>query len=71
MAAENTAFMFSVTESCSLNRINPKSYLEDVFMSILFGIDRDKRDFLPCYNQAHELSKMNALEVAKLFSTAA
>ena len=71
IAAENAAFMFSVTESCSLNGINPESYLEDVFRSILFGTDRDKRDFLPCYYQAHELPKMNALEVAKLLSTAA
>ena len=62
---------FSVTESCSLNGINPESYLEDVFRSILFGTDRDKRDFLPCYYQAHELPQMNALEVAKLPSTAA
>ena len=62
---------FSVTESCSLNGINPESYLEDVFRSILFGTDRDKRDFLPCYYQAHELPQMNALEVAKLLSTAA
>ena len=62
---------FSVTESCSLNGINPESYLEDVFRSILLGTERDKRDFLPCYYQAHELPKMNALEVAKLLSTAA
>lgn len=48
-----------------------QSYLEDVFRSILFGTDRDKRDFLPCYYQAHELPKMNAIEVAKLLSTAA
>lgn len=71
IAAENAAFMFSVTESCSLNGINPESYLEDVFRSILLGTERDKRDFLPCYYQAHELPKMNALEVAKLLSTAA
>jgi len=71
IAAENSAFMFSVTESCSLNGIHLESYLEDVFRSILFGTDRDKRDFLPCYYQTHELPKMNALEVAKLLSTAA
>ena len=70
-AAENAAFMFSVTESCSLNGINPESYLEDVFRSILFGTNRDKRDFLPCYYQAQELPEMSALEVAKLLSTAA
>ena len=70
-AAENAAFMFSVTESCSLNGINPESYLEDVFRSILFGTKRDRRDFLPCYYQTRELPKMNALEVAKLLSTAA
>ena len=70
-AAENAAFMFSVTESCALNGINPESYLEDVFRCILFGTKRNKRDFLPCYYQACELPKMNGLEVAKLLSTAA
>jgi transposase len=70
-AAENAAFMFSVTESCSLNGINPESYLEDVFRSILFGTNKDKRDFLPCHYQAHELPKMTGLEVAQLLSTAA
>ena len=70
-AAENAAFMFSVTESCSLNGINPECYLEDVFRSILFGTNRDKRDFLPCYYQAHELPKMSGIEVGKLLSTAA
>lgn len=70
-AAENAAFMFSVTESCALNGINSESYLEDVFRCILFGTKSNKRDFLPCYYQACELPKMNALEVAKLLSTAA
>ena len=70
-AAVNVLFPASVTESCSLNGINPESYLEDVFRSILLGTERDKRDFLPCYYQAHELPKMNALEVTKLLSTAA
>ena len=70
-AAENAAFVFSVTESCSLNGINPESYLEDVFRSILFGTNKDKRDFLPCHYQAHELPKMTGLEVAQLLSTAA
>ena len=69
-AAKNAAFMFSVTESSSLNGINPESYLEDVFRCILFGTKRDKRDFLPCYYQACELPKMSGLEVAKLLSTA-
>jgi len=27
-AAENTAFVFSLTESCRLNGINPETYLE-------------------------------------------
>ncbi len=70
-AAENAAFMFSVTESCSLNGINPESYLEDVFRSILFGTNRDKREFLPCYYQEHELPEMSAIEVGRLLSTAA
>ena len=71
IAAENAAFMFSVTESCSLNGINPESYLEDVFRSILFGTNRDKRDFLPCYYQAQELPELSAIEMGKLLSTAA
>ena len=71
IAAENAAFMFSVTESSSLNGINPESYLEDVFRSILFGTNRDKRDFLPCYYQAQELPVLSAIEVGKLLSTAA
>ena len=55
----------------SLNGINPESYLEDVFRSILFGIDREKRDFLPCYYQAQELPELSAIEMGKLLSTAA
>ncbi len=47
LAAEETAFMFSVKESCSLNKINSESYFEDIFRSNLFGTNRDKRDFLP------------------------
>ena len=70
-AAENAAFMFSVTESCSLNGINPESYLEDVFRSILFGTKKDKREFLPCFYQEHELPEMSAIEVGRLLSTAA
>ena len=43
----------------------------DVFRSILFGTNRDRRDFLPCYYQWQEMPKMTDLEVAKLLSTAA
>lgn len=69
-AAENAAFIFSVTESCSLNGINPERYIEDILRSILFGTNRDKREFLPCYYQAHELPEMNAIEVGRLLSIA-
>ena len=33
-AAENTAFVFSLTESCRLNGINPETYLEKLFMGL-------------------------------------
>ena len=32
--AENTAFVFSLTESCRLNGINPETYLEKFFMGL-------------------------------------
>ena len=47
-AAENAAFMFSLTESCTLNGINPESYLEEVTI-IKKGKNVDKVALLPCY----------------------
>ena len=47
-AAENAAFMFSLTESCTLNGINPESYLKEVLTIIKEGKNVDKA-LLPCY----------------------
>jgi hypothetical protein len=47
------------------------SIFEDVFRSILFGTKKDKREFLPCFYQEHELPEMSAIEVGRLLSTAA
>ena len=47
-AAENAAFIFSVTESCELNGINPTDYLETIFKKIRDGESATK-DLLPCY----------------------
>ena len=48
-AAENTAFVFSLTESCRLNGINPETYLERLFKCIVSKETYDKRQLLPCY----------------------
>ncbi len=47
-AAENAAFIFSVTESCELNGINPMDYLEMIFTKIRDG-ESVTKDLLPCY----------------------
>lgn len=47
-AAENAAFMFSVTESCRLNNINPVNYLEMIFTKIRDG-ETATQALLPCY----------------------
>jgi transposase len=47
-AAENAAFIFSITESCSLNNIEVESYLEKVFRCLHLE-NVDKRSLLPCY----------------------
>ena len=49
----------SLQEFCRMSGVSYQKYLEW------------ERNFLPCYYQAHELPRMNALEVAKLLSTAA
>ena len=48
-AAENTAFVFSLSESCMLNGINPETYLEKLFKCIVSKETYDKRQLLPCY----------------------
>jgi len=48
-AAENAAFMFSVTESCTLNDINPENYLTKILTIIKDGKEVDKVQLLPCY----------------------
>ena len=48
-ATENTAFVFSLTESCRLNGINPETYLEKLFKCIVSKETDDKRQLLPCY----------------------
>ncbi len=49
IAAENAAFMFSVTESCTLNNINPENYLTKILTIIKDGKEVDKVQLLPCY----------------------
>ena len=46
-AAENTAFVFSLTESCRFNGINPETYLEKLFKCIVSKETYDKRQLLP------------------------
>jgi len=47
-AAEDTAFIFSLTESCTLNNITPETYLEKLLRCI-HEKDVDKKALLPCY----------------------
>ena len=46
-AAENSAFIFSLIESCKLNDINPQDYLKHLFECVLHGKDCDKKALLP------------------------
>lgn len=48
-AAENSAFIFSLIESCKLNGIDPQDYLKYLFECILHGKDCDKKTLLPCF----------------------
>ena len=48
-AAENSAFIFSLIESCKLNGIDPQDYLKHLFECILHGKDCDKKILLPCF----------------------
>jgi len=47
-AAEDAAFIFSLTESCALNNITPETYLEKLLRCI-HDKDVDKKTLLPCY----------------------
>lgn len=48
-AAGNSAFIFSLIESCKLNDIGPQDYLKRLFECILHGKDCDKKALLPCF----------------------
>lgn len=48
-AAGNSAFIFSLIESCKLNDIDPQDYLKHLFECILHGKDCDKMALLPCF----------------------
>lgn len=48
-AAGNTAFIFSLTESCALLDINPEEYLTRVFTRLTSKEECDMRQLLPCY----------------------
>lgn len=48
-AAENSAFIFSLIESCKLNDIAPQEYLKHLFECILHGKECDKKALLPCF----------------------
>lgn len=48
-AAENSAFIFSLIESCKLNDIDPQDYLKHLFECILHGKECDKKALLPCF----------------------
>ena len=48
-AAGNSAFIFSLIESCKLNDIDPQDYLKRLFECILHGKDCDKKALLPCF----------------------
>lgn len=51
-AAGNSAFIFSLIESCKLNDIDPQDYLKHLFECILHGKDCDKKALLPCFYQS-------------------
>ncbi len=61
-AAENSAFIFSLIESCKLNGIDPQDYLKHLFECILHGKG--------CYmfnNQRYVVGSRNARLVAEAF----
>ena len=48
-AAMNAAFMFSITESCSLNGVNPVEYIKHLLDCICSNSKQDKTSLLPCF----------------------
>lgn len=48
-AAGNSAFIFSLIESCKLNDIDPQDYLKHLFECILWGKVCDRKALLPCF----------------------
>lgn len=48
-AAENSAFIFSLIESCKFNDIAPQDYLKHSFECILHSKDCDNKVLLPCF----------------------
>lgn len=52
-AAENIAFMYSLLESCKLNKINFGEYIEDVLTRMMKGEDADD-SFLPNHFNARQ-----------------
>lgn len=48
-AAKNAAFMFSITESCSLNGVNPVDYIKHLLDCICNNSKQDKTSLLPCF----------------------
>ena len=52
-AAENSAFIFSLIESCKLNDIDPQDYLKHLFECVLHGKDCDKKALLPIFLIIH------------------
>ena len=47
-AAENASFMFSLMESCKLNKLKEEPYMETLFNSL--GMEQvDWKQNLPCY----------------------
>lgn len=48
-ATENSAFIFSLIESCKLKNIAPQDYQKQLFECILHGKDYDMKAPLPCF----------------------
>lgn len=66
-AVENSAFIFSLVESCNLNDIALQDYLKHLFNCIFSGKYYNKNALLPCfYNTKSLLSRLNQLILNKL-----
>ncbi len=58
-AAQNLAFMYSLFESCKMNKINFGTYIEDILTRIMKG-DKDYLAMLPCYYAPRETEQKDA-----------